>query len=63
MTAVRKMITSMEPVSPSARMMAAGSSTVAITRRKDRGVFMGWLERDSCRARIRMMDSFANSEG
>ena len=41
MMAVRKTITSMEPVSPSARMMATGRSTVSIIRMKERKVLMG----------------------
>ena len=40
-TAVRKTITSMEPVSPSARMMATGRSTVSMIRRKERTLDMG----------------------
>ena len=44
-------------------MMTAGISTVSMEREKDRTVDMGTFSWENCLASIRIMDSFANSEG
>ena len=63
MTAKKKTITSREPISPDATMIRAGMAIMTIILTKSCMVLMGLSDWESTRARTRIMESLANSEG